>query len=275
MKASEVRARATRGSARSGIFLKIVGALVALWLILPILVVIPLSFNGQASFDFPPESWSTRWYDNLFTNPEWRDSLVHSLEIALLVVVCATVLGTACAVGLDRSRIPGKTLIRALILSPMIIPVVIVAVGVYAVFLPWQLIGHELGFVVAHTALAVPFVVVTVSASLNGFDRRLEQAAASLGASPLTTFFRVTLPLILPGVFAGAVLAFITSFDEVVVALFLSTPNLRTVPVQMFNTLQNVDPTIAAASTLVLFATTIVVLLAVLFNRDFREGGGR
>jgi putative spermidine/putrescine transport system permease protein len=136
-------------------------------------------------------------------------------------------------------------------------------------------VGNKLGFVLAHTALAVPFVVVSVSTSLNAFDRRLEQAAASLGATPVTTFFRVTLPLILPGVFAGAVLAFITSFDEVVVALFLQNPELRTVPVQMFNTLQNVDPTIAAASTLVLAATTFVVFLAVVFNKDFRDGGGQ
>jgi putative spermidine/putrescine transport system permease protein len=272
--AAQVRARAARGR-RSGVFLKLFGVLVAFWLIAPILIVIPLSFNGKASFDFPPESWSTQWFETLFSNPEWSAALAHSFQIGLLVVVLATVLGTACAIGLDRGKIPGKGLIRALILAPMIIPVVIVAVGVYAVFLPWKLVGNQLGFVLAHTALAVPFVVVSVSASLNGFDRRLEQAAASLGASPVTTFFRVTLPLIMPGVFAGAVLAFITSFDEVVVALFLSDPQLRTVPVQMFNTLQNVDPTIAAASTLVLAATTFVVLLAVMFNKDFREGGGR
>jgi putative spermidine/putrescine transport system permease protein len=257
---------------RSGIFLKIAGAVIAVWLIAPILIVIPISFNGEASFNFPPDSWSTRWYENLFTDPEWSDSLWHSFEIALLVVLLSTVLGTACALGLDRANFRGKGVVRALILSPMIIPVVIVAVGVYAVFLPWQLIGNRLGFVLAHTVLAVPFVVVSVSTSLRGFDRRLEQAAASLGASPVTTFFKVTLPLILPGVFAGAVLAFITSFDEVVVALFLSTPQLRTVPVQMFDTLQNVDPTIAAASTLVLTATTFVVLLAVLFNKDLRDG---
>lgn len=272
MKASDVRARAARSTERSGIFLRIFGGITALWLMVPILIVIPLSFSGTASFDFPPKSWSTRWYHNLFSNPEWSDSLVHSLGIAVLVVVFATVLGTACAIGLDRGRLPGKMLVRALILSPMIIPVVIVAVGVYAVFLPWRLVGNQLGFVLAHTALAIPFVVVSVSTSLNGFDRRLEQAAASLGASPTTTFFRVTLPLILPGLFAGAVLAFITSFDEVVVALFLSTPNLRTVPVQMFNTLQDVDPTVAAASTLVLTATSIVVLLAVVFNKDFNDG---
>jgi putative spermidine/putrescine transport system permease protein len=274
VKAADVRRRAARARG-SGMFLKIVGGIVAFWLVAPILIIIPISFNGEASFQFPPKSWSTRWFQNLFTSQEWSDSLLHSVQIALLVVLLSTVLGTACAIGLDRGKIPGKGIIRALILAPMIIPVVIIAVGVYAVFLPWQLVGNKLGFVLAHTALAVPFVVVSVSTSLNAFDRRLEQAAASLGATPVTTFFRVTLPLILPGVFAGAVLAFITSFDEVVVALFLQNPELRTVPVQMFNTLQNVDPTIAAASTLVLAATTFVVFLAVVFNKDFRDGGGQ
>jgi putative spermidine/putrescine transport system permease protein len=272
MRASDVRARAARATSRKGIVLRLFGGLIALWLIAPILVVIPVSLNGNESFDFPPKTWSTRWYENLFSSPEWSAALWNSLQISGLVVVLATVLGTACAMGLDRGKLPGKALIRGLILSPMIIPVVIVAVGVYAVFLPWQLVGNTTGFVLAHTALAIPFVVVSVSTSLTGFDRRLEQAAASLGASPVATFFRVTLPLIMPGVFAGAVLAFITSFDEVVVALFLSNTNLRTVPVQMFNTLQNVDPTIAAASTLVLIGTTFAVFLAVVLNRDLREG---
>jgi len=274
MKASEVRGRAARSTGHSAIPLKIVGALVAAWLVVPILIVLPLSFTGEASFEFPPDSWSMRWYDNLFSDPQWRDSLVTSFQVALLVVLFATVLGTMCALGLDRGRIPGKMIVQALILSPMIIPLVIIAVGLYAVFLPWQLVGTTQGFVLAHTALAVPFVVVSVTTSLRGFDRTLEQAAASLGASPLTTFFRVTLPIIAPGVFAGAVLAFVTSFDEVVVALFLADPELRTVPVQMFDTLQDVDPTVTAASTLVLTATTLVVLLAVVFNRDLREGRG-
>jgi putative spermidine/putrescine transport system permease protein len=259
---------------RSGLFLKLFGGLVAAWLVIPILIILPISFNGQASFRFPPDSWSFRWYDNLFSSPEWRDAIFNSFQVALLVVLCATVLGTLCALGLDRGKIPGKGIVQALVLSPMIVPLVVIAVGVYAVFLPWQLVGTTLGFVVAHTALAIPFVVVSVLTSLRGFDRSLEQAAASLGASPITTFFRVTLPLIAPGLLAGAVLAFVTSFDEVVVALFVASPEKRTVPVQMFDTLQNVDPTVAAASTLVLGATTAVVLVAVLFNRNLREGGG-
>jgi putative spermidine/putrescine transport system permease protein len=256
----------------AGIALRVFGAVVALWLIVPILIVIPLSFTGKESFQFPPTTWSTRWYENLFSNQAWSHSLTNSLLISMIVVALSVVLGTACAIGIEHGRLPGKPLVRMLVLSPMIIPLVVVAVGIYAVFLPWQLIGTRFGFVVAHTALAVPFVVISVSTSLAGFDRRLEQAAASLGASPAATFFRVTLPLILPGIFAGAVLAFVTSFDEVVVALFLQTPDLRTVPVQMFITVERIDPTIAAASTVVLAATTVGVLLVTLLNRDFREG---
>jgi putative spermidine/putrescine transport system permease protein len=231
-----------------------------------------LSFTGRASFKFPPESWSTRWYQNLFSDPEWSSALWTSAKVAALVVVLSCVLGTACAVGLDRSEFRGKAILRALILSPMVVPVVIVAVGVYAVFLPWHLVGTTAGFVLAHTVLALPFVVVAVSTSLSGFDRRLETAAASLGATPTTTFFRVVLPSIAPGIFGGAVLAFVTSFDEVVVSLFLASPSEKTVPVQMFDTVQDVDPTIAAASTLVLAVTTVAVLLAVTFNRDMRDG---
>lgn len=255
-----------------GILLRAFAGLMVIWLLAPILVVIPLSFTGKQSFEFPPTTWSTEWYHQLFTAPEWIESLTHSVVIALLVVLLAGIIGTACAFGLDRGVIPGKGLVRGLVLSPLIVPIVIVAVGVYAVFLPWHLAGHELGFVLAHTALAIPFVVISVSTSLAGFDRRLEQAAASLGSSPWSTFLRVTLPAIAPGIFAGAVLAFITSFDEVVTALFLSTPTMKTLPVQMFNTINSVDPTIAAASTLVLAGTTAIVLLVLVFNRDVRSG---
>lgn len=258
--------------ARAGrVALRAFGGLVALWLVAPILVVVPLSLTGAASFKFPPSSWSTRWYSNLFTDPTWLSALGNSLLISAIVVVVATILGTACAVGLEHGRLPGRSVVRALVLAPMIIPIVIVAVGVYAVFLPWHLVGTRLGFVLAHTALATPFVVISVSTSLAGFDRRLESAAASLGASPWVTFMKVTLPAIAPGMLGGAILAFITSFDEVVVGLFLSTPGLRTVPVQMFLNVQQIDPTIAAASTLVLAATTTAIVLTVVFNKSFRD----
>jgi putative spermidine/putrescine transport system permease protein len=241
--------------------LRLFAALVVAWLMIPVLVVLPLSFTGERSFVFPPPSWSTRWYANLLEDSAWRDALFASLRIAAYVVVCSCIVGTAAALGLDRLRLRFKGALQALLLAPMIIPIVIVAVGIYSVFLPRSLTGTDLGFVLAHTVLALPFVIVSVSISLSGFDRRLEDAAASLGASPAVTFLRVTLPNIVPGMAAGAVFAFITSFDELVVALFLSSPVKRTLPVQMYTTLETIDPTIAAASTVLLAATTALTLM--------------
>jgi putative spermidine/putrescine transport system permease protein len=255
--------------------LRIFTALVVIWLVVPVLVVVPLSFTGEQSFVFPPPSWSTRWYTNLFEDDAWRESLFTSLRIAVYVVVCACVVGTAAALSLDRVRFRFKGVLQGLLLAPMIIPIVIVAVGIYSVFLPRSLTGTDLGFVLAHTMLALPFVIVSVSISLAGFDRRLEDAAASLGASPLVTFLRVTLPNILPGVAAGAIFAFITSFDELVVALFLSSPVKRTLPIEMYTTLETIDPTIAAASTVLLAATTAVTLLALIFGNARTQGKPR
>jgi putative spermidine/putrescine transport system permease protein len=244
-------------------------ALVGLWMVAPALIVLPMSFTGVQTFQFPPPSWSTRWYSAFFTDPAWYRSLLTSLEVALLVTVLATVLGTAAALGLSRGRFPGKLVVRAFILSPIIVPVVVVAIGVYAVFLSWNLSGSVLGLVLAHTSLAVPFVVVTVSASLATFDRSLERAAASLGANPLVTFLRVTLPNIRAGVLVGALFAFITSFDELVEALFLVSPLVRTLPVQMYASVtREVDPTLAASSTMILLFTTALLMLALVKRPD-------
>ena len=169
---------------------------------------------------------------------------------------------------------PGKGVARALIIAPTIVPVVITGAGIYVIALQTRMVGTTLGFVAAHVGLAMPFVVIAVSVSLTNFDRRLELAAASLGASPLTTFFKVTLPIILPGVLGGAAFAFITSLDEVVVSLFLSSPLKRTMPVKMFQTVQDVDPTIASASTLILAATTILLIVAVVTNQSSRRSAG-
>lgn len=264
-----MRSRASLGDWGVRIFC----VLVVVWLIAPVLVVVPLGFAGQKSFVFPPSSYSGQWYQELFEDPQWRDALFASVRIALIVVVVSAVAGTAAALGLQRSRLPGLGLMRAVIVAPMVVPLVITAVGVYAVFLPRALIGTELGFVVAHTVLALPFVVVAVSTSLASLDRRLEDAAASLGAAPVTTFFTVTLPHIKPGLMAGSVFAFIASFDELVVSLFLASPLKRTLPVQMYESLEEVNPTIAAASTLFLLVTTTVMLAFLLLNRSDRNHG--
>lgn len=243
----------------------IVGAV----LVAPTLVVLPLSFAGTRSFTFPPEGWSLTWYRRFFTDPAWRDALLTSVQVALAVAVLATALGTAAALALDRGRIPGRGLINGVLLTPMVVPQIVAAIGVYAAFLKWGLSGTGAGFVLGHTTLAIPFVVVAVSASLRGYDRHLDRAAASLGAGPWTTLRRVTLPIIAPGVLSGLVFAFVTSLDEVVVALYMQSPTLHTLPVQMFSSVTvETDPTIAAAASLVLVVTTALILLPQLLRRE-------
>lgn len=241
---------------------KVMVFVVAVYLVIPTLIVIPLSFTDRASFVFPPQGWSLDYYKAFLTEPVWRDALVTSVKLALAVMVLATLLGSAAAVALVRGRFPGKSLVNGLLLAPMIVPVIIVAIATFGAFLRWQLVGTFTGFLLAHTVLALPFVVVTVSSALRTFDNRLELAAASLGAPFLTRLRRVTLPLVLPGVLSGAVFAFVTSFDEVVVALYLQSPQTRTLPVRMYTSVTSeTDPTIAAASSVVIVVTTLVILL--------------
>lgn len=252
-------------------FTRIMVVIVGVYLVIPTLIVVPLSFTDRDSFAFPPKGWSLHYYQTFLTQPVWRDALLTSLKLGVAVMVLATVLGTAGAVALVRGRFPGKSLVNGLLLAPMIVPVIVVAVAIFGVFLRWQLVGTFRGFLLAHTMLAVPFVIVTVSSALRTFDDRLELAAASLGAPPLVRLRRVTLPLILPGILSGAVFAFVTSFDEVVIALYLQSPDMRTLPVRMYTSVTSeTDPTIAAASTLVLVVTTLLILLPQLIRRSDR-----
>ncbi|WP_218610289.1 ABC transporter permease [Pseudonocardia sp. KRD291] len=245
------------------------GILVAAWLVVPTLIVVPISFSGQDSFAFPPSSWGLQHYVTFFTEASWLNALLVSLQLAVIVTVVATVLGTAAAFALARTSLPGAGAVNGLFLAPLIVPGIVVAIAVYATFLNWGLIGTPTGFVLAHTVLALPFVVVNVGASLRGFDRTLERAAASLGASSWATFRQVTLPVIRPGVASGALFAFVTSFDEVVVSLFIQSPQLQTLPVRMFTSVTNeVDPTIAAASTVVLVVSTVLLGLTGLTRRS-------
>lgn len=242
--------------------LRLWACIVGLILIAPSLVVVPLSFTGIKSFRFPPPSWSMQWYQNIWQDPDWRDAVITSLQVALVVTVIATVTGTLAALGLHRSGSRVAKTASGVILAPMIVPGIVAAVAIYSVFLAWGLTGNFLGFVLAHVVLAVPFVLVAVTASLHGTDPVQLRAAASLGANPWQAFWLVTLPAIRPGVLSGALFAFVTSFDEVVVAIFLQSPQIRTLPVQMFVSVVNqVDPTIAAVSTLLTLATTLLIIL--------------
>ena len=232
----------------------------AVWLIAPTLVIVPMSFNENQSLAFPPQGFSWRWYENFFSNPEWSGSLLNSIKVAAIVAVVATVLGTLAAFGLDRMRSRASGVLRLLLLTPLVVPGVVLAIGIYAVYLDTRLVGTLPGFVLAHTVLAMPFVLVAVQANLAVFDKRLETAAASLGAGRLTTFRTVTLPLIAPGMLSGLLFAFVTSFDEVIVSLFITSPYLRTLPMQIFSSItRDADPTVTAVGTLLLIATTILI----------------
>ena len=241
--------------------------LIAIWLVAPTLVVIPMSFADKKSLAFPPTGFSLQWYENFFTNPQWFGSLVTSAKVAVMVALVATVIGTMAAIGIERMKSRTGGLIRAVLITPMIVPGVVLAVGVYAVYLDTQLVGTWTGYVLAHTLLAIPFVVIAVGANLAVFDARLETAAASLGASRLKTFFTITLPLILPGILSGALFAFVTSFDEVIVSLFITSPQLKTLPVQIFSSMtRDADPTVAAVGSLIFMTTSLVIGLGLILG---------
>jgi putative spermidine/putrescine transport system permease protein len=236
---------------------------VLLFLVAPILTIVPLSFSSGSFFYYPLPGLSLRWYQDFFASSFWLSSLKNSLIIGTSATVLATVLGTMAALGIWRSRFPAQALVLAMLISPMVVPVVIIAVGVYFAFAPLGLTDGYLGLILAHATLGVPFVVITVLATLSAFDRSLLRAAESLGASQLTTFRRVMLPLILPGVASGAVFAFAASFDEVVVVLLMAGPAQRTLPRQMFAGINdNISLTIAAAATM-LIAISLALMIAV------------
>ncbi|MET8352127.1 ABC transporter permease [Micromonospora sp. NPDC005206] len=231
-------------------------ALTGIYLVAPVFVVVPTSFNDSSFLAFPPEKWSLRWYESYFQDQTWISSTLNSVQIGLLVTALSVVLGVLASLAMVRGRYPLRAAVSGLVLAPVLVPYVIVGLAVYAAFLRLGLTQTTLGFVLVHTALAVPFVVINVSAALVSFDRRLEMAASGLGAGRLSTCFRVTLPIIAPSVLAGALFAFITSFDEVVTSIFLAGPELTTLPVQMWSGVRvQIDPTVAAVSTMLLLVT--------------------
>jgi putative spermidine/putrescine transport system permease protein len=233
---------------------------VLLFLALPIVIVVLLSLSSASYLTFPPPAFGVRWYVAYLGSREWLASTWLSLAIATSVVVLSTSLGTLAALGLTRLSRTMRAIAAALIVSPLIVPGIIAAIGIYYAYSRYRLVGTPVGLVLAHTCLAVPFVVTSVSASLAGFDYRLEQAALSLGATPWAAFRQVTLPLILPGVLVGALFAFITSFDELIVALFLSGSGAVTLPRRMWDDLRfAIDPTIAAVSTLTILLTAMIL----------------
>ena len=234
--------------------------LVLFFLMVPILAIIPLSFSSGTFLTYPLPGFSFRWYEELLTSDKWIPALRNSMIVGVSSTVASIVIGTLAALGLNRANFPLKSVVMGILLSPMIVPSIITAVGMYFFFAPLGLTNSFPGLIMAHTALAAPFVVITVSATLQHFDINMARAAASLGATPVTAFFRVILPLILPGVASGGLFAFATSFDEVVVVLMIAGPDQRTLPREMFSGIrENINPTITAVAT-VLILTSVVLL---------------
>ena len=249
--------------------------LIFAFLIIPILVIVPLSFNVQPYFNFTPEmlslnpdGFSTRWYEKFFNDPNWQKAVKNSLFIAVFSTIISTFLGTLAALGLSQKDFPYKTTIMGILISPMVVPLIISAAGMYFFYAKVGLSSTFLGVILAHAALATPFVVITVTATLTGFDHSLTRAAANLGSSPTNTFFRITVPLITPGVISGALFAFITSFDEVVVILFVGSVGQRTIPWAMFSGIrEEISPTILAVATLLITFSVILLFMVELLRR--------
>ncbi len=272
---------------------RVICGAIFVFLITPILVVMPLSFNAQNFFTFTPEmlrfdpeGYSLKHYRDFFTNNEWQRSFKNSLLIAPIATIISVSLGTLAAIGLSQSHVPGRRAIMAVMISPMIVPLIISATGMFFFYssignwmegtlgLPKNFVGY-VKVILAHAVLGIPFVIITVTATLVGFDRSLTRAAANMGASPVTTFFRVQMPLILPGVISGGLFAFITSFDEVVVVLFVGSASQKTLPWQMFTGLrEQISPTILAVATiLVVISIALLTTVELLRRRSERLRG--
>ncbi|MCB5410593.1 ABC transporter permease [Pseudogemmobacter faecipullorum] len=293
----------------------VICTLIFIFLIVPILVIIPLSFNAEPYFTFSekmltfdPEGYSLRWYkalvsvgmqapeasegwwQDMWTNATWVKAAKNSLIIGLWSTILATVLGTLAALGLSRPEMPWRRLIMAVLISPMIVPIIIVGTGMFFFYSnpcgvigltcgseaqPWRLTSTYTGVIMAHAALGIPFVIITVTATLSGFDQSLIRAAASLGANPRITFFKVVMPLILPGVISGALFAFVTSFDEVVAVLFIGSDQQQTIPRQMWNGIrEQISPAILAVATiLVVISIALLTTIELLRRRSDRLRG--
>jgi len=251
-----------------GLRLAICG-LVVVMMLAPLAIVLILSFSAAPFLTFPPPGLSLQWYHKFFTDPAWMATLRTSIEVMIPSALLASGLGTAAAVALSRVRIRGASALLGLLMAPLVVPVIITAAAIFGAFRVWGLYGTLSGLILAHTVLTIPFVLSTTLASLRMVDRALESAALTLGATPWRAFRRITFPLILPGVLSGFLFALVISFDELTVSLFISTPDVRPITVQMWSDVRgSVDPTITAiASSLFLFTLTVMLIETVMSRR--------
>ena len=240
----------------------------SLFLLLPIVFIVALSFGSSRWLQFPPPGWTTKWYHELFADPRWIEAALTSARIGVLVTILSVTIGGLAALALSRGKFRGREVLRAVFLTPMVLPVVVFAVAIYALFLKLGLAGTLAGFVLAHLMLALPFSVIAISGALETFDPAIEDAAILCGASPWEARWRVTLPAIRHGIFSAAIFSFLVSWDEVVVAIFMASPTLQTLPVKIWATLrQDLTPVIAAASTLLIALTLGLMLVAALLRK--------
>ena len=253
-------------------------ALILLFLLLPLVVIIPLSFSPDKYFSFPPTSFSLTWYKSVFASDKWMSAGLNSLFISSCAMVIATCLGTLAAAGLAKYKSRTTNLVMSLLLLPMLVPVVITGVGIFFLDAYLGIAGTYLSIIIAQALLGLPFVVLTVTATLQGFDQTLIRAALSLGAHPAKAFTSILIPIIMPGVLAGALFAFAISFDEIVITLFLVSPGKETIPVQIFSGIRDsINPEITAIATLLLLISTLMMVAAglLLRGRDkLSKGGG-
>jgi len=242
--------------------------LILLFLMLPLIIIVPLSFNPDKFFSFPPSSFSLKWYANIFTSERWLQAGMNSLFISVCATGIATCLGTLAGAGLARYRSKAGNLVLGLLLLPMLVPIVITGVGIFFLDAYLGIAGTYLSIIIAQALVGLPFVVITVTATLQGFDHTLIRAALSLGATPTKAFTSILIPMIMPGVLAGGLFAFAVSFDEVVITLFLVSPGQETIPVQIFSGIRDsINPEITAIASLLLLISTLMMILAGLLMR--------
>lgn len=257
---------------RPGPALTVFGGLALFYLLFPSLVVVPMSFGSSEFFNFPPQDLSLRWYRRFFEDPQWVATALRSLRVALAVTAVSLVLGTTVAFALARGRLPAHGVLATLVIAPLIIPNVIIAAGLYVLYVRLRLVNTEIGLVIGHTVLAIPVVTLAVTAAMRAAQRDLERAAQSLGAGSFQTFVRVTLPLVRPGLATGAVLAFITSFDEFIIAVFVAGTTSPTLPLKMFEgTTEEVTPVLLVVATFLVVVSAVGMLIVALLRRRLSQ----
>ncbi|PWJ94691.1 putative spermidine/putrescine transport system permease protein [Mesorhizobium loti] len=246
-------------------------ALVAGFLLLPVVFIVLLSFGSSRWLAFPPPGWTLKWYHELFADPAWLDAALTSARIATMTAILSVVIGLLASFALVRGQFAGREILRGLLLTPMVLPVVVFAIAIYAFFLRLGLGGTTIGFVIAHTVLALPFAIIPIATALEGFDKSIEDAAIVCGASPLEARLRITLPSIRIGIFSAAIFSFLASWDEVVVAIFMASPSLQTLPVKIWGSLRSdLSPVIAAASSLLVGLTLALMVVTALLQRKVK-----